>query len=1028
MISNVVTSTAKLSEEVKALETMISQNLPITDGIVSGFEVTVIGMIVSVGSGAIVVSGSYFEFPGIDNVSFPRNIGTSGFLVARKTQVPTYANDDFGVSQVASIDLQMSVQFVAWPNDGDVTLAYLEVVTQPAFDEEGNQIFQRIPTNGNIQVRVPNEGPFVVDLRLQNLELNYVVRDDNTPFSYTPDDPIANQYRLNLGTAQLVFNPANANDILLVNGSYEISVDEIRIELDSSSKSYEFIRKPYTNQDIHHVSSVSSSYQDNANPHGLTFRDISFNTPLHSKLFDRGFAVYNKTDIENVPGTFTEQTFSPFQYTSNAVVYYRYDIDWFGYETGVVGAQFIKLKHIPLRVAYVVDINTNKPLMFDVKNDCIVFDASTQYSAVPVKIGYTFIADYEPKVNGTAIEISPPSDSSAMVALSQGQEIVLKSTQDTIADLGKFNSVPCIVNIGMDENGTVKYSPDILDASLVTSRSSSQFQSPKKVDAQVAITLRGSPLKNALKPPSGFLKLLTPLDSFYGRRRFLYTYTKKYTTLYVTQNAVQDIPEGHNLDGAVIYRNDEVLDRSAWEFVGDRQQIVIANDVFEEIPNSTYRLVVNDFTSARNRRGYFEFVGTAEAPVGPKAKCTLVSQKPLQNGDTFQIISNDGSVTKTYYQSGSAWYGDTPLAIAQSIANCFSDDLLMNDLNITCEAQGSKVVFNVGGLADATLSVNVSQALVRVYPIDGSSGTLDILGSDFNIGDSITLSVGSNPSITKTFASKSGFTDTSLNPYQTIADAFSELQDKGFVFEVSTDKLVVTSGDIGSVGNTNQFVAPYWFTVSGFSGGLDTKPPGFSDVSGAILQLIDEQELDVTGEFSIYCTDNLDAGGSEDIYKLVATVPQSTTSTTFTLDSENFTSKQYDVSNDFKLVVALYGKDQGGSEVNEEITITPMNFCEYSESDNGKFNELQFVRSKNVYGELSQWDVVEKNNIGQSEVVILTEVTSGVRDYFDIAEVEWTGEGIKRWKDIRNFIPNMTSVDPSFVVAETVSTLSNLYN
>ncbi len=1045
MIAPNVNSSSKIGRELDVVvENLTAQNIATVGGVVSGLEVTsALNLTLRVGSGSFFIDGTLGSLTYNIEGFRPHSIEpkTRGFVVIRKSEVSTTALDVFGISRVVRIDSSFTVEAVAFDArlGSDLVLAHYEVVEH--FIETDTIEYVSVPSSGLV-TRIPSSGPFLVP-SFQNGLSNIQVFEippvgEMIELVYASVYPEQSEYSVDVTSGIFRFSAADAGKSIRLQFNYEVPKPKLELLVDTTKTIFDFMRPGFTMLDTQHRN--ASGIGTLTNPHGTSFNDISQDFPIHSQIFDSGFSVYDKTDIDNVPGRRVSYSFRPYAYQSGLHIGTRYSIDLFGDKTGTVGRQYIQLPSTPIRIAYVVDSSTKRPVQFEHLGSVIHFDKpydpdNEEYFDIgSVDISYTTIDDFEVMtLSDTSVQLKANDE---LVCISEGLEVPQRAGLNI--DLGNYRGVPTSVVVSIDRNGDAVLSPLFLDKAPLGSKTSSEFNASKKLtsSSQIALSLKNSPLQTALKPPVGRLELVTPKSSIFGKRRFIYTYSKNATTLYMGSPEV-DLPTGYNFDGASVYKDDEILDRDHWEYVGSREKIVISSAVYEAFPGASYRLVYGDSVSARNRRGFLEVSGTSSAPVGPQAICNVTSNTDeFSDGDVFSLNMIDSNVEKVFYKLGRFWNGTLAVDIADSIAASLVSDPLIVSHGVTVAVSGVSVVLT--SPTQSTVSVTSKNACFKVAQFVEDNGafkaTLEILAVDFVNGDSISVNVdGVSPTVVRPFASNAfSMSGTKLDSIKLAFENDPSVQVAGFVFDIEDETLKITSGIPGSRGNSVTFqatTARNALTISSFSGGLDTNE-NFFDIDGAIFRLHDEQKFDNSGKFHVYCTDNLNNGASETKYFKVAEIDQEfgKTDYEFTLDRDNFNQAQvYDLEKELSISIMLFGKDAGGSAISETVVINPLVFCEHVEASNGLFNEFQFVRSKYLYSELAQWSVTEKLNHGSSELVIFSDSTSGSRDLYEVLDINWDGSAVRSTKDLRRLIQSTTRHDSSFEAGEALGTMSNLF-
>jgi hypothetical protein len=143
--------------------------------------------------------------------------------------------------------------------------------------------------------------------------------------------------------------------------AYLYDIIGITTEVDATSNTYPFLSPKFTGQDLWHRSQETGFATSN-NPHGIGFNDIGYGVmPLHLQLFQRGFGVATMATHGIVGQAFQETIASE-----------NIATDYFGYETGILANRYLRLRHVPLNVASLVDAGTGAGIPYTIENDVIV--------------------------------------------------------------------------------------------------------------------------------------------------------------------------------------------------------------------------------------------------------------------------------------------------------------------------------------------------------------------------------------------------------------------------------------------------------------------------------------------------------------------------------------------------------------------------------------------------------------------------------------------------------------------------------
>lgn len=1026
MISQTVQSTTKLDSEITSVASGLeSMLLAAKDGVVSGLEVSAIQNRFQVTGGVAFLGGTRCEFAGIDGLSVNMTQGTRGFVVLSKTHTSSYATDTYGRSVVVGTDFVFNVE-VRYIGESVVDVLVLATFEVVSFNTDS-----RLSKTTTKSLRVPYVGPYAVQTYVGSITSTTVVGYSGlaeVPFTRTYTDVSTNTYRVDTETGSIMFHSSNAGMQLSISIAYEDIVQGLEVVVSYDDDRYENVRPKFTLVDVRHS---ENNRPVGNNVHGTTFNDMNLEFPLHSQIFDSGFHVVTKTDRDGMPGSLYVEYFKPYAYQVELVTRHRFEIDMFGELTGTAGRQYVRLAYTPLVVSYVVNKLTRVPVLFDVLDNVIAFPRTVDFDAFEIEVGYTAVEHLDARtLNDSSIEFRGTPNG---VVISQGLEVM---THDNVqCNLSEYQNIKLNVIAALDAHSNVVTLPSVLDANKLANNSSN-FSSPKDLygQTQVAVTLRNSPLKNALKPPAGRITLASGLNALFGRRRFVYTYSKQNVLLHVVDNSSAPVGDSYNLSGSHMYRDTEIVESDMWRLINSKTSVVVSDGAFSEVTTPSFKLMTGEATSSRNRRGYFEFAGTLEAPAGPKATCEIMpTGTTLKSGDSFTYTYGSGSITKTYVEDASVFSGTSAYDIAQSIAQKLSANALVISSGVSVTANNTSVSVVAG--AHAQLSAYSKNSCVRIVEVSSDISkqiTLDVLNANMFYGDTITFTVDNKNSPVNLFWSSAdnfSFVESTLESIRAAFTSDARFSSISAVVDIVDDsKLVITSGDVGVLGNSNVFSSTSSsITILGFSGGLDTKTPSFEDIAGAVIVLEDEQQFDATGVFHIYCTDNLDAGGSENLYRHIGDITQSRGQPAYYMyvDQTYFTNKTINLDDEFRASVLVSGTDASGVNVSETLEITPLNFCEYSGLDDT--NELQFVRTTQLFAKLNQWVVVDSSNIGTSEIVVLSQLTANARDLYELCEMNWNGAKIQSKTDRRRIIQSTTLNDSSHHVGEAMNTMATVF-
>ena len=1030
MMSLNISSSSKLDQELSDIGSeLVGLMSAAHDGIISGLEVTVVGNTLSVSAGSAFIGGTLFQLSAIDGLRVDMIPGSHGFIFVKREDTVEYGTDVYNRQVVISSNPKASIIVTSDVIDG-LALAYFEVVNHLREDALGEIV--TVESSAVSHAAVPKQAPHTIQVDNAWI-ISAVVTEYGRmePYTHTPGSVAPYCFTFeNSGVFR--FHSSNSNAKLSINYKYKKPVEEQALVLDTSNSRFVSMRPAFTMKDIRHCS--TSGIGNNA--HGVTFDDMNQSFPLHSQVFDTGFSTTSKGDVDGMLGSLFVESFAPFSYNVGLALKHRFLLDMFGLITGTPGRQYIRLKYTPLVVTYVVNKLTRAPLWFQVYDNALAFDINAIFDASEIEVGYTAVKCLDTVIHDdNALTLLGGTDT---IVISEGHEVNVPD--DVFVNLGGYIGVPLQLTVSVDSNAEPVLLPGIVDSAKISSRSSSSFQKPFELggQAQLAITLRNTPLRNALKPPVGRLSVVTDASLIYGRRRFIYTYSKEDTILSIVNKATTEIQSEYNLSGSYVRRGVEIVERDAWMYVANKKRVVVANSIYENVVSPKFLLWTGAALSPRNRRGYTEVVGSASAPIGPRSQCLLtLTQRAVQDKDTFTYTASNTTVVKTYRTMNATFFGETIETIAESLQQILGSEPLWYSSGYQVESAGNKVILTTTN-PNADLVVYCANACVRVtnFALSGDAyiASIEILEPNLQAGDFVSVRVDASSSpIVKNWRTPDVF-ESSAFDLSVLRDAFNDdsvFSSAGAMATLTDSGLTITSGDAGSLGNSNTFsTTSSAVTVNPFSGGLDTAVPDFKDISGATLLLEDEQDYDKTGVFHIYSTGNLDSGASESEYFHVGDVAQVQDTSTYqiTLDSSSFdTTDIVDLDQEFSLSILVSGTDASGSSVSETVTLTPLNFCEYLDATNGETNELQFVRTSNVFASVTQWAVVDKRNVGTTEVVLLSELTSGSRDLYEVATINWNGSVVQGKTDRRKFVPSTTYQDPSLVVGEALGTMALLF-
>lgn len=1030
MMSPNISRSSKLDQELSEIRSRLANMmLAANDGIISGLEVTSVGNTISVSSGALFLGGSVFEVAAIDGLHVDMTPGVSGYVFVCRSDSVTYGVDDYMRTVATGSEPKATIVVTSDIVDG-IALACFEVVNNIVENADGEIVASDA---FNIQpVSIPGEAPYVVQVGAVDLTSATVTRYlDAEVYTYTPGS-VAHGCFTYETSGRFLFHSSNAGERVEIAYHYMKPIEEPLLVIDVSNSRFVALRPQFTLRDTKHCLQDSTV---GSNVHGVTFNDMNQNFPLHSQIFDTGFSTVPKSDVDGMLGSLVVESYKPFAYVSGLVTKYRFLLDMFGLITGTPGRQYVRLKYTPLVVTYVVNKSTRAPIWFEVYDNAVAFGTSAEFNASEIEVGYTAVRCLDTVIrDDNSVTLLGGDDT---IVISEGREVGV--AEDIAVNLGAYTGVPLELTVSLASDASPVLLPSIVDSAKLSTRTSSDFQRPVALNgqAQLAVTLRNSPVQNALKPPAGRLSVVTDTSLIYGRRRFLYTYSKDNTVLSIVNKASTAISDEYNLSGSYVRRGDEIVEHDAWMYVADKKRVVVATSIYENVASPRFLLWSGAALSSRNRRGYVEVSGTAQAPAGPRATCSIKrSAYAVQDKDAFTYTARDVSITKTYRIPNSTFSGYDTNAIAGGILVALSSEPLVQRSGMTFECVGNTVIMRSAQASDLTVYCANACALVSNFTlVDGVYvASIEVLSTRFQSGDYISLRVDSSSSpVTKSWRTEDAFESEAFD-LDVLASAFNAdpvFSSTGATLISESNTLILTSGDAGTSGNTNTFSTTSRAVTSGsFSGGSDSAVPRFNDVSGTVLLLEDEQEYDKTGVFHVYCTDNLDSGASDSKYFHVGDIEQYADVSTYqlTLDASKFnTSDSIDISEEFMLEILVSGADASGNSIAETIVINPLNFCEYIDAANGETNELQFVRTANLFASVTQWAVTEKKNIGNTEVVLLSELTSGSRDLYEVSTLEWNGSVIQGKTDRRRFVPSTTYQDPSLVIGEAVGTMSSLF-
>jgi hypothetical protein len=757
------------------------------------------------------------------------------------------------------------------------------------------------------------------------------------------------------------------------------------IEIDVSSNRYGFMRTVFSCRDVAHREDASR-FGDARNIHGIGFNDIGYDVmPLHRQIFDTGFGV-SPMDTQGILGKHTEET----------VMNINISIDYFGTFTGVLGNRYIRMRHVPVSVSYLLETSSGNNIAYELRNDIVVlgpdfvggsfrtydaflrtrsyavgdrvyrvesgidklyqairvwdnpgsseidgFDASyfIELKRLDLVVGYSYIEDLEYSIADNSIYVAP-NTTSAIV--SEGHVIDPSEAQtQKIFNLNGYKDVVAPkLTLSYSRNGEIVANTMICDkTSLSTRRSSSKNFG---VDfggsgAQIKLTLARTPITYDIHQPEGYMTVLSA--GIHGRYRLFYTYGLEEMTVHATMSPISSIDGIYNLDPAVLLEGTNHIPRDSWSYSSEEGKVIIAGDVYRT--GRSYRIWRQAAESPRNRRGYIEIVGTAPKPAGTHASATLsiTEYDRLSVGDSITITFGDKSVTKTLQDT---------------------------------DGFNKYTGFTKGaGTASTLANIKASLELDPVFIAHAAAST--------------------NPTSLEITALRDGVEANAWNM---------------------------------SVSSTNTSLS-----AMAFSGG-SVHVFEYGDLAGLSVEINDRLGDDDASFFSVWSTCNLDEDTSESAklnYRRIITVKDNMSGeivATATPSGIAESADTYDVSKELYLNIQIDGTDAEGSAISETIEIDNSNFCNIQNFR--ALNPYRFVRSGNVYSSITSWAVLDSRNIGSSVLTIVAESASGTRDLFDIVELDWTGSRIQNIKDRRKFIDAYTNTSTSTLGAEALSNVAAL--
>jgi hypothetical protein len=762
--------------------------------------------------------------------------------------------------------------------------------------------------------------------------------------------------------------------------SAEILADFIKAEvvIDSSARRYAFMRPGFSGKDTEHRLS-SHEYVTTHNPHGLGFNDLGYDVmPLHKQIFNEGFGVV-PMEHHGIVGTLLEEH----------VDGVNIQTDYFGDVTGELAGKYVRVKHVPVGVSYVLETTTGNNVAYELRNDVItlgtdfvggdfeyypVFAYNVNYAVgsrvirklsgithlyectqtwpagyigqesdrfdtsyfkelfrTDLVVGYYFIPDYEYSASRDNNIYIHPNNISAVIS----EGVVIDPVTSTEAMTYSLSSLKDIaldkLVLSVNSKNALIPSNQVIDRVNLASKRSGSTTKSLTVPAQLKAYVVNAQDNYDLAPPEGTLSIVS--SNFYGRYRLFYTYGVDQRTVFTTSEQVNTYTDKLNLASAQMVEGVNHIPRDSWEYAQEQQKVIIAGDVY--VPTRNYSLVRYASESARNRRGFIEVIGTKPRPDGVKARSTvsITEYDRLDIGDSITLTISTANINITKTLQASAGY--TGFIKGASTAETYASIIHAFSIDPVFIAQGCSVVVNTQGSIDF---------------VAGVAGTL------------------------------------------------------GNTYVIAVQSL-----------NTALMSTP-------FAGGAEYTPV-LQDIAGLSVRITDIQDKDVGGHYTLWATKNLDSGNSTDMYHSIAVIPDdfsgSVTKTVSDLDVTSNEDLTYDLSQELKLSIQINGTDNEDNPVQETLVFDYTTFC--CIQNYRVFNPYAYVRSANFFKTVTNWSCMEYANIGSAALIIVAESASGTQDLFDVCSINWTGARIKSVLDKRRFVDAFTNKPVASIVAEALS-------
>jgi len=133
-----------------------------------------------------------------------------------------------------------------------------------------------------------------------------------------------------------------------------------------------------------------------------------------------------------------------------------------------------------------------------------------------------------------------------------------------------------------------------------------------------------------------------------------------------------------------------------------------------------------------------------------------------------------------------------------------------------------------------------------------------------------------------------------------------------------------------------------------------------------------------------------------------------------------------DLSNPFIVKVVVYGISPQGETISEELEFNETNFYE---SVDGKEIPEQFRVTENIFSSLGIWNISERLNDGNGNIIVLAEFLKGGNRLCPVTKIEWDGDSIENIFDIRHavtFLREFSRTNDLKIISEGIEMTSTL--